>query len=158
MRGRPTMLDEATIEVLVQQVRAGARDETAAAAAGVSTRTFERWMERGEQGEEPYATMERAVRQARAQARVEAEKWVWEHQPLLWLLCGPGRERPGAPGWSAAEAPMVGAELGRWIGEQEGPELRAELAALWEQEQEGSLGRLDAGEVEPPTLGNGTGV
>jgi hypothetical protein len=38
--------------------------------------------------------------QARAEARAVAEVQVFKGDPLAWLLCGPGRERIGEPGWS----------------------------------------------------------
>jgi hypothetical protein len=43
-----------------------------------------------------------SVRQARAQARLKLEMQMREDSPRLWLLHGPGKQTPDAPGWSAA--------------------------------------------------------
>ena len=37
---------------------------------------------------------------ARAQARAAAEIEVRRDNPAFWLRVGPGRSRPGAPGWT----------------------------------------------------------
>jgi hypothetical protein len=100
MDGRPTVLTQTVTATIVEQIRGGAVVETAAAAAGVSQATFHEWMALGEGGEEPFGEFATAVRQASARARLQLEQWVWEHDPLSWLLFGPGRERPGEPGWA----------------------------------------------------------
>ena len=49
-----------------------------------------------------------------AQAKVAAQQALYRNDPLRWLLSGPGRERPGRPGWvepagrDHAEATVVG--------------------------------------------------
>ena len=98
--GRPTKLDGARLEVVVEQIRLGAFDWVAAEAAGIGQRTFYEWLERGRRGEAKYAAFEAAVRRARAEARQGAEQWVRQHNPLAWLRLGPGRERRGKPGWT----------------------------------------------------------
>lgn len=42
------------------------------------------------------------VLQARAQARVEAERWAYENAKEFWLLAGPGK-----PEWSRSSAVAV---------------------------------------------------
>ncbi len=98
--GRPTKL---TLEVHAKVVAAiadGAYDWVAAAAAGIDDSTFRRWMQQGEWGREPYRAFRTEVRRARAQARIGAEIAVRRDNPLAWLRYGPGRERPGEPGWT----------------------------------------------------------
>jgi hypothetical protein len=95
------MLGVTVGRTLLEALRRGAFDWVAAEAAGIHRRTFYRWLERGEAGEEPYAQFAREVQRARAQARVEAEAKVRELNPLAWLRQGPGRERNGRPGWTA---------------------------------------------------------
>jgi hypothetical protein len=100
MAGRPTVLTEIVMTRLVERIRDGAFDWVAAEAAGIGRRTFYRWMERGERGEEAFIELAVSVRQARAEARIGAEHWVRQHDPLSWLRFGPGRERRGRPGWT----------------------------------------------------------
>ena len=47
-----------------------------------------------------YFDFHEEVRQARAQSRVAAEAEVRRDNPLAWLRYGPGRQRPGEPGWT----------------------------------------------------------
>lgn len=85
---------------VVETVRRGAFDWVAAEAAGISRSTYYRWMARGERGEQPYDRFAVDVRRAKAQARIGAEQWVRDKDPLSWLRLGPGRERRGEPGWT----------------------------------------------------------
>src|SRR5687768_9410076 len=111
MAGRPTVVSQGLVATLAEHIREGTYAWVAAEAAGISRRTFYYWMARGERGEEPYVMVATMVHQAQAQARMRAEKWVQKHSPLSWLRFGPGRERPGRPGWThsvpaqAEEAP-----------------------------------------------------
>jgi hypothetical protein len=57
-------------------------------------------MERGRAGRGRFRQFRQSVLAARAQTRVLAEVEVRRDDPLSWLLVGPGRERPGEPGWS----------------------------------------------------------
>jgi hypothetical protein len=81
-------------------IRAGSFDWVAARACGIPPRTFYHWMERGEQGEPIFAEFWREVQEARAQARLMREVKVADTEPLAWLRMGPGRDRPGEPGWT----------------------------------------------------------
>jgi hypothetical protein len=99
--GRPTKLTPEVHHEVVSYIRAGAFSWVAAQAAGVSKTTFHRWMQRGsEEQRGPYHAFAEDVRQAQAQARVAAEAEVRRLQPFHWLRYGPGRERPGEPGWT----------------------------------------------------------
>jgi hypothetical protein len=95
---------------IVAFVRAGSYDWVAAEANGIDRYTFWEWIRRGE-GEdrdrpqtEAYAQFAQEVREARAQARSAAEVEVRKDDPQFWLRCGPGKERPGEPGWTERPA------------------------------------------------------
>lgn len=83
----------------------GAYELQACQAAGVGRRTLQEWKARGELGEEPYASFFESLLEARAKARVRAETAVAREDPKAWLMHGPGRERPGEPGWGRAVLP-----------------------------------------------------
>jgi hypothetical protein len=88
-------------EKVTQYVRAGGFAWVAAEAAGLPRMTFDDWMRRGaESARQPYRGFRDAVLQARAQSRLKAEMETREKFPRDWLRMGPGRERPGWPGWS----------------------------------------------------------
>lgn len=99
---RKTILTPELAEIICKAIRQGAYDYVAAEAAGIGQRTFYDWLERGAQPDaDPlFAQFSQSVEQARADARMAAEKRVLDEQPATWLLKGPGRERPGRPGWS----------------------------------------------------------
>lgn len=94
--GRPSKLDDRTAERILSILRAGGYAETAAQAAGIGKRTFQRWMERGHQDgadpdEEPYRRFRAAVEEARAIgesrnvaliAHAATENW----QAAAWML------------------------------------------------------------------------
>ena len=112
MAGRRTKLTTEVHQQIVAFIRVGAYDWVAAEAAGIGKSTFYRWLARGEQrADAPYRAFYEDVRQARAQARVAAETDVRRDQPLAWLRYGPGRERPGAPGWTESHT-LQGADGG----------------------------------------------
>lgn len=98
---RPVKLTPKTQKAIVAYIRSGAFDWVAAEAAGISARTFRRWMEAGERGVAAYVGFYEAVRVARAEARVTAEVEVRKDNPLAWLRYGPGRDRgPEKRGWT----------------------------------------------------------
>jgi hypothetical protein len=86
----------------VEAIREGAWDWVAAESNGVDRRTFFEWIQRGDaqhpdrEQTDRYAQFARAVREAHAQARSATEVETRKHEPLAWLMRGPGRDRPGA--------------------------------------------------------------
>lgn len=98
--GRKTLLTPQVHTTIVSYVRSGAYDWVAAQACGIEPRTFYNWMAWGEKGNPRYVQFFHDVRKARAEARVVAENEVRRDNPLAWLRYGPGRERPGEPGWT----------------------------------------------------------
>ena len=93
-RGRPmgsVALAPDVEQAILDAIRAGAMDYVAAEAAGVSARTFYDWMARGEDrhpsrpGTPQLRAFAKAVRTARAQARMDAETRVHQEDPRHWL-------------------------------------------------------------------------
>lgn len=138
-------------ETVVQYIRAGGFEWVAAEAAGLPRPLFEQWLRRGrESRRQPYRGFCEAIRQARAQARLKAEIETRSAFPRDWLRHGPGRERPGRPGWSSpAKAsaasggvragldPLLLGRLGaRLLGVLEcEPELRMRVAEVCDEFQ-----------------------
>ena len=99
--GRRTKLTPDVERIILEHIEGGAFDYIAAQAAGIERRTFTVWLRRGERSaEEPFRSFSYRVREARARARAVAESKVYANQPFNWLRYGPGRERPGKPGWT----------------------------------------------------------
>jgi len=88
---------------LLSAIRAGVYPQVAAEGCGLPRRVFSRWMKRGE-----HTTQGRChglwlkICEATAQARMKAEIEVRQKDVKFWLRYGPGKERPGAPGWGAS--------------------------------------------------------
>lgn len=89
-------------EKIAAFIRAGGFAHVAAEAAGLPREVFARWLERGERPEAPanYRAFARAIREAEAQARLQAELKVRGEKPLDWLKAGPGKTSADNPGWS----------------------------------------------------------
>jgi hypothetical protein len=76
-RGRPTLLDDRKRDLLLTAIRAGNRISAAARFAGVSPKSVNEWIRRGEGRDgrprtEPYVSFVREVDRARAHAEVHA--------------------------------------------------------------------------------------
>jgi hypothetical protein len=92
---------EATILAVI---RSGGFVQDAFRVAGVPDRTWQRWMNpshtRG-----IFARLQTKIKQAEAVARVTAAQKVKADDPFKWSANGPGRDRPGEPGWAAMVPP-----------------------------------------------------
>lgn len=121
--GGQSKLTPAVRESLVKGVRTGATYEACAEAVGIASRTFRRWLERGEDAEavleergacdrveRPYLQLWQQVREARAAAELEAVEAVKaaarsDWKAAAWYLervnpeayATPGRNRGGRP-------------------------------------------------------------
>lgn len=84
---------EAIIEKILEALRRGVYEWVAAQQAGIHPDTLSAWKKKDPE-------LRRRVEQAKAEARAKAEAWVYEKDPFRWLRFGPGRERPGVPGWT----------------------------------------------------------
>ncbi len=98
--GRKTLLTPELEATILGFIKAGAYDWVAAEAAGIGSTTFYRWLNEESSPEEPYRAFRENVSRARAEARVVAEAAVKREEPFRWLRFGPGRDRPGRPGWT----------------------------------------------------------
>jgi hypothetical protein len=101
--GRRTMLTADLQKRLCALIRSGAYQYSAAEACGINRRTFFDWIQRGEgtsnRGQLPvYAQFVRAVREAQAVCRANAEIEVRRLDPKWWLA-RMHRDQPGFPGW-----------------------------------------------------------
>jgi hypothetical protein len=87
---------------IVSFIRSGGYPWVAAEGAGIPRQVFARWIRRGARARSrpPYRRFYEQVMQARAQARLAAELETRKKDPRYWLTHGPGRERPGEPGWT----------------------------------------------------------
>jgi hypothetical protein len=89
-------------EKIAAYIRAGGFAHVAAEAAGLPREVFARWLQRGESPGSPanYRTFARAIREAEAQTRLQAELNVRKDKPLDWLKAGPGKAAADNPGWT----------------------------------------------------------
>jgi hypothetical protein len=129
MTRKPYRLTPVLQQAITAYIRAGGFDHVAAEAAGVPRWVFDKWLDAGQrkEGRKVYRRFVAAVRQAGAQARLGAEIAVLKAKPLDWLKCGPGKERPGNPGWSTAARAQSG---GRETNALRLPEMQRLVAAL----------------------------
>lgn len=103
-------------EKIAAFIRAGGYAHVAAEAAGLPREVFARWRERGQRSDAPanYRAFARAIREAEAQARLQAELNVRSDKPLDWLKAGPGKASADNPGWgNAGKAAGAEAERGQ---------------------------------------------
>lgn len=108
--GQPTKLTPKVQNDVCAFIRAGMWDHRAAESAGIGRSTFYLWLQRGgAQRRGIYREFLDEVTKASAQAAGYAETRVYQEKPLEWLRVGPGRDRPGAPGWTdSAEVKVQG--------------------------------------------------
>lgn len=97
--GRPVILAPGVQAVICAEILAGATAEIAAESAGVSRRSFTRWLELGRSGVPFYEPFWRAVRTARAIVRAKTEGMARLKDPLAWLrVMAPTTD--DVPGWT----------------------------------------------------------
>lgn len=101
--------DAARADQLLAYVQAGAFPQIAALACGIRRETFEAWVERGRRPKGHRALRQFVARldAAAATARLLAEVAVHADDPKYWLKFGPGRDRPGEPGWAREVKPFL---------------------------------------------------
>lgn len=101
--GRQSKLTPETEAKVLELIRKGCFATVAVAAAGAGYTSFKRWMNRKDRRGRAF---QRAVEQARAEARASREAAVFTEDPLAWLRLGPGRDLgPDEPGWTERPAP-----------------------------------------------------
>lgn len=159
--GRTPLLTLELQEELLGYVERGAYQWVAAGAVGVSPSTLNSWLRKGEDAEtrqdqgmdlderdQLYLEFMRALRQAHLRARARAEVRVNYDDPFRWLRYGPGRERPGEPGWT--ESHQVTGPEGGPVLPTDGDEAVAEAARAF---LAAKAAGAPAGPVEPTPEG-----
>ena len=125
--GRPTSLTPEVERKICASLRAGNYRETAAAAGDVDARSVRRWLERGEQGEEPFAAFLSAVQKAEAAAERRLlraiRKGVDNWQSKAWIM-----ERRWPAKWGGRVRVTVSEERESLLAKvQRDPELHERL-------------------------------
>jgi len=89
-RGRPTILTKATTAKVVKALKAGMKNNDVADYAGISRAVFYEWLQKGETGEEPFASFLDNVKKARAGGVLELLEGVQKGksgwQGRAWIL------------------------------------------------------------------------
>ncbi|HEY7158546.1 MAG TPA: hypothetical protein VH575_31670 [Gemmataceae bacterium] len=100
-------LTPALQEQIVAFIRAGGYPHVAAEAAGLPREEFERWMRRGQgrNARPHYRAFARAVREAEAQARLNAQVQTAKQKPLDWLKTSPGKGSADNPSRTNPDKP-----------------------------------------------------
>ncbi len=118
MAPRSFVLTPEVSRAITAYISAGAFPHMAAEAAGIPAAVFEVWLARGNplgrrRGWKPhrlYTPFWREVMEAAARARVAAEIEAFRQDAARWLMQGPGKDRPGVPGWSQTVRPQPAKE------------------------------------------------
>lgn len=133
-RGRKSKYSQARHGTIVEALRAGNFNEAACQAAGIDGSTFYRWLERGEEGEEPYATFRADVEDAQCEAEMRAvsgveraadgleettveEAWEKNKEGLL-VLVSKKSKRTTSYDWRAAAWLLERRNAARWASRQ----------------------------------------
>lgn len=141
-------------------ILSGSYPHVAAEAAGVPREVFDDWLKRGRsrKAAKRYRAFRKAILQAEAQARLTAEVRTLNKDPLNWLKCGPGRDRPDAPGWGNPVRVTPSNDGGHWLMNREFQDLVTLLMRVLQPYPEIRLAvvkELDKQEAEkneePPT-------
>jgi hypothetical protein len=106
---RTPPFDAVRANELLDYVQAGAYAQVAAESAGISRDTLEAWLNRGRKKNAPRPLRAFVARfeAAAAKARLLAETAVFQNDPRFWLKFGPGKDKPGVPGWSGEVKPLI---------------------------------------------------
>ena len=145
MDGDPVELTAEQQHYILGLVRSGTFPHVAVETAGLLWADYRRWQtqeQRQGRGKQIRA-FRTALRQAEAQSRAKAELEVREKSPLLWLKHGPGRDRPGYPGWANPAKPSVGPKKGSASGALESPIVQTLLERILDAMHRHPEARMD---------------
>ena len=125
-------LEPQLVSRIVTYIKAGAYLETAAAAAGVVKSTLHRWLRRGAEGEEPFASFADAVHAALAEAEIRDLARIDRAAETQWQAAAWKLERRNPKMWGRREyTELTGADGGPIKYEQfSESELDAEIKRL----------------------------
>jgi hypothetical protein len=133
---------------IVTYIKAGSYVETAAAAAGVNKSTLHRWLKRGAEGEQPFASFGDSVAAALAEAEIRDLVRIDRAAEAQWQAAAWKLERRNPRMWGRREyTELTGADGGPIRYEElSEPELDAEIerltAALEEEAGGGTRGQI----------------
>jgi len=115
MAAKPFRLPPEVRSQILATIRAGGYPHIAAEAWGMPKEVFDEWIRRSKERKARglFRSFARDVRVAHAQARLKAELSVFENEPKVWLIHGPGRETDDSPGWSISVKPAELTVAGR---------------------------------------------
>jgi transposase len=100
---RKTSLTPKVQSIIVEAIEKGNYANTACWLAGISDVTYYHWKQRGERGEEPYASFLKAVKEAEAKAEADALKIITEAARNSWQAAAWYLERKKPDKWGRKE-------------------------------------------------------
>lgn len=108
-------VNQDTYKKILMFIEQGCYDYVAAEAMGITADTWYKWLRIGEEQYRDgrrsyYARFFVDVRTAQSRSRLLAEIEVKREDPRFWLTRGPGKSRPGRPGWT--ETVHIGGDEG----------------------------------------------
>jgi hypothetical protein len=92
-RGRATKLTKAVARRICTRIRQGAFPHVAALAEGIGGEKFKDYLAK-------YPAFRHDCERAHGEVRAQVERHLVENEPKAWALKGPGRDKPGQPGWA----------------------------------------------------------
>ena len=96
----PKLLDDLVSKRIIEAVRSGASRTGAAEAARVSRSTLHLWLQRGEAGDEPYASFTARVREAEGDLERELITIIKGHAVETWTAAAWLAERRWPKRWA----------------------------------------------------------
>lgn len=106
--GRPTKLTPEVQEKIRGLISKGSYAKTAAEAAGIPEQRFYDWMDKGEQGKEPYKSFRESIKKAEAEAEAHASERVYSGKKQ-WVAAATWLERVKRERWSRSDRVAVDA-------------------------------------------------
>jgi transposase-like protein len=101
--GRKTRCTPERTQVITDAIKAGNYSYIAAQLGGIDDSTFRRWMQRGEEGEEPYSTFRAAVKEAETHAEARNVALIQRHAQNTWQAAAWYLERKMPDRWGRKE-------------------------------------------------------
>jgi len=96
---RTTILSEVIQDAMAEAIRNGNYASTAADACGIGRSTHYEWMDKGEQGIEPYAEYADTIKKAEAEAEMNAIQNIQTHAAENWTASAWYLERKFPEKW-----------------------------------------------------------
>jgi hypothetical protein len=103
LSGRKTKLTKELTDEIVKRIRAGNYIKVACQAVGISQTAYFDWINKGEQGIEPYAEFLGAVKKAESEAHVNFVAIIASQAPTQWQAAAWWLERKFPGQWAKKE-------------------------------------------------------